>query len=134
MVYSSKSYSKAFGASQCCWFSYWSISGVLFILQALTPSRETILHGSRTERLYSVSRLYALNALGYYYDTKWWLIISYIHYLIEWLVMHKYKYLFLYKQVIISCGFCQHLKCLKILLSSWINLWYLNILVQGLRF
>ena len=48
---SSKSYSKAFGASQCCWFSYWSLSGVLFIIQALTPGRETILQGSRTERL-----------------------------------------------------------------------------------
>ena len=49
--HSSKSYSKAFGASQCCRFNYWSLSGVLFILQALTPGRETILQGSRTERL-----------------------------------------------------------------------------------
>ena len=49
--HSSKSYSKAFGAFQCCWFSYWSLSGVLFILQALTPGQETILQGSRTERL-----------------------------------------------------------------------------------
>ena len=64
--HSSKSYSKAFGASQYCWFNYWSLSGVLFILQALTPSRETILQGSRTERLYSVSGLYVLNVLGYY--------------------------------------------------------------------
>ena len=64
--HSSKSYSKAFEASQCCWFSYWSLSGVLFILQALTPSRETIMQGSRTERLYSVSGLYVLNVLGYY--------------------------------------------------------------------
>ena len=64
--HSSKSYSKAFGASQCCWFSHWSLSGVLFILQALTPSRETILQGSRTERLYSVSGLYVLNVLKYY--------------------------------------------------------------------
>ena len=64
--HSSKSYSKAFGASQCCWFSYWSLSCVLFILQALTPSREMILQGSRTERLYSVSGLYVLNVLGYY--------------------------------------------------------------------
>ena len=47
----SKSYSKAFGASQCCWFSYWSLSGVLFILQALTPGRETILRKDKTERL-----------------------------------------------------------------------------------
>ena len=30
--FSSKSYSKAFGESQCCWFSYCSLSGVLFIL------------------------------------------------------------------------------------------------------
>ena len=56
--HSSKGYSKAFGASQCCWFSYWSLRGVLFVLQALTPNRETILQGSRTERLYSVSGLY----------------------------------------------------------------------------
>ena len=75
-----------------------------------------------------------LNALGYYYDIKLWLIIIYITYLIEQLVMRKYNYLFLYKQVIISCGFCQHFKYLEILLSSWINLWYLNILVHGLRF
>ena len=47
----SKSYSKVFEASQCCWFSYWSLSGVLFILQALTPGRETILQGSGTEHL-----------------------------------------------------------------------------------
>ena len=58
----------------------------------------------------------------------------YIYYLIEWLVIHKYNYLLLYKQVIISCEFCQHFKYLEILLSSWINLWYLNILVHGLRF
>ena len=64
--HSSKSYSKAFGASQCCWFIYWSLSGVLFILLALTPSWEKILQGSRTERLYSVSGLYVLNVLGYY--------------------------------------------------------------------
>ena len=49
--HSSKSYFKAFGAFQCCWFSYWSLSGVLFILQAPTPSQETILQGNRTERL-----------------------------------------------------------------------------------
>ena len=66
--HSSKNYFKAFGASQCCWFSYWSLSGVLFILQALTPGRETILQGSRTKRLYSVSGLHILNALGYFYD------------------------------------------------------------------
>ena len=49
--HSSKSYSKAFGAFQCCWFSYWNLSGVLFILQALTLGRETTLQGNRTERL-----------------------------------------------------------------------------------
>ena len=49
--HSSKSYSKAFGAFQCCWFSYWNLSGVLFILQALTSGRETTLQGNRTERL-----------------------------------------------------------------------------------
>ena len=48
--------------------------------------------------------------------------------------MYKYNYLFLYKQVIISRGFCQHFKYLETLLSSWINLWYVNILVHGLRF
>ena len=30
--HSFKSYSKAFGASQCCWFSYWSLNGVLFYI------------------------------------------------------------------------------------------------------
>ena len=64
--HSSKSYSKAFGVSQCCWFSYRSLSGVLFILQVLTPGRETILQGSRTEHLYSVSGLYVLNVSGHY--------------------------------------------------------------------
>ena len=64
--HSFKSYSKAFVASQCCWFSYWSLSGVLFILQAFTPGRETILQGSRTERMYSVSGLYVFNVLGHY--------------------------------------------------------------------
>ena len=47
------------------WFSYWSLSGILFILQALTPGRETILQGNRTERLQSVSGLYVLYDLGY---------------------------------------------------------------------
>ena len=32
------------------------------------------------------------------------------------------------KQVIISCEFCQHFKYLEVLLSSWMSLWYLNIL------
>ena len=31
-------------------------------------SLETILQGSRTEHLQSVSGLYVLNALGYYYE------------------------------------------------------------------
>ena len=60
--------------------------------------------------------------------------LFYIYHLIEWLVMHKYNYLFLYKQVIIPCEFCPHFKYEEILLSSWINLWYLNIVVHGLRF
>ena len=34
--HSSKSYYKAFGAFQCRWFNYWSLSGILFILQAFT--------------------------------------------------------------------------------------------------
>ena len=49
--HSSKNYSKAFEVFQCCWFSYWSLNGVLFILQALTPGQGTILQGNRTERL-----------------------------------------------------------------------------------
>ena len=34
--------------------------------------------------------------------------------------------MFLYKQVIISCEFCQHFKYLEVLLSSWMSLWYLD--------
>ena len=49
--HSSKSYSKALGASQCRWFNYWSLSGILFILQAPAPSRETIMREDKTERL-----------------------------------------------------------------------------------
>ena len=49
--HSSKSYSKAFGAFQCCWFNYWNLSGVLFILQALIPGREMTLQGNRLWRL-----------------------------------------------------------------------------------
>ena len=49
--HSSKNYSKAFGVFQCCWFSYWSLNDVLFILQALMPGRGTILQGNRTKRL-----------------------------------------------------------------------------------
>ena len=32
------------------------------------------------------------------------------------------------KQVIISCEFCQYFKYLEVLPSSWMSLWYLNIL------
>ena len=53
-----KNYSKTLGAFQCCWFSYWSLSDILFILQALTSVWETTLQGNRIERLYSVSGLY----------------------------------------------------------------------------
>ena len=49
--HSSKNNSKTFGVSQCCWFSYWSLNCVLFILQALTSGRGTILQGNKTERL-----------------------------------------------------------------------------------
>ena len=56
--YSSKNYSKAFEVFQYCWFSYLSLNGVLFILQALTPGRGMILQGNRTEHLWSVSGLY----------------------------------------------------------------------------
>ena len=50
-VHSSKNYTEALGASQCRWFNYWSLSGILFILQALTSSRETILREDKTKRL-----------------------------------------------------------------------------------
>ena len=50
-VHSSKNYIEALGASQCRWFNYWSLSSILFILQALTPSRETIMREDKTERL-----------------------------------------------------------------------------------
>ena len=30
-VHSSKNYTEALGASQCRWFNYWSLSGILFI-------------------------------------------------------------------------------------------------------
>ena len=50
-VHSYKNYTEALGASQCRWFNYWSLSGILFILQAFTPSRETILREDKTERL-----------------------------------------------------------------------------------
>ena len=50
-VHSSKNYTEALGVSQCRWFNYWSLSDILFILQALTPSRETILREDKTEHL-----------------------------------------------------------------------------------
>ena len=50
-VHSSKYHTEALGESQCRWFNYWSLSGILFILQALTSSRETILGEDKTERL-----------------------------------------------------------------------------------
>ena len=56
--HSSKSCSKALGIFQCRWFNYWSLSGILFILQAFTPSRETILRKGKTERLQFVSGFY----------------------------------------------------------------------------
>ena len=63
--HSSKSYSKALGISQYRWFNYWSLSVILFILQAFTLSRETILRKDKTERLWSVSGLYVfLNDWG----------------------------------------------------------------------
>ena len=49
--HSSKSYSKALGIFQCGWFNYWSLSGILFILQAFTPSWETVLRNDKIERL-----------------------------------------------------------------------------------
>ena len=48
--------------------------------------------------------------------------------LIIWLVAFKHDFRFHIKQVIISCEFLQHFNYLKVLLSSWISLWYLNIL------
>ena len=50
-VHSSKNYTEALETSECHWFNYWSLSGILFILQALTLSRETILREDKTERL-----------------------------------------------------------------------------------
>ena len=48
--------------------------------------------------------------------------------LIKWLVACKCDYRSHIKQVIISCEFGQHFKYLEVLLSSWMSLWYLNIL------
>ena len=41
---------------------------------------------------------------------------------------YKGDYLSHIKQVIISCEFCQHFNYLEVLLSSWMSLWYLDIL------
>ena len=54
--------------------------------------------------------------------------ILHIYCLIQWLVVYKCDYRFHIKQVIISCEFCQYFKYLEVLLSSWMSLWYLNIL------
>ena len=62
--------------------------------------------------------------------------ILHIYCLIKWLVVYKCDYRFQIKQVIISCEFCQHFKYLEVLLSSWMSLWYLNILgtwIEGLN-
>ena len=69
-----------------------------------------------------------LNVLGYCVDIS--IAIKYFTYilLIKWLVVYKCDYRFHIKQVIISCEFCQHFKYLEVLLSSWMSLWYLNIL------
>ena len=48
--------------------------------------------------------------------------------LIKWLVAYKCDYRSHIKQVIISCEFLQYFKYLEVLLSSWMSLWYLNIL------
>ena len=60
-----------------------------------------------------------LNDLGYYVD---------ISIVIKWLVAYKCDYRSHIKQVIISCEFCQHFNCLEVVLSSWMSLWYWNIL------
>ena len=44
------------------------------------------------------------------------------------MVAYKCDYRSHIKQVIISCEFCQHFNCLEVVLSSWMSLWYLNIL------
>ena len=48
--------------------------------------------------------------------------------MIKWLVAYECDYRSHIKQVIISCEFCQHFNCLKVVLGSWLSLWYLNIL------
>ena len=53
--------------------------------------------------------------------------------LIKWLVAYKCDYRSHIKQVIISCEFCQHFKYLEVLLSSWMSLWYLNMLGNGIE-
>ena len=76
-----------------------------------------------------MSGLYVFkNALGYYYDIYLWFVISYILFLIKWLVAYKCGYRSYIKQVIISYEFCQHFHCLEVVLVSWMILWYLDIL------
>ena len=76
-----------------------------------------------------MSGLYVFkNALGYYYDIYFWFVISYILFLIKWLVTYKCGYRFYIKQVIISCEFCQHFHCLEVVPVSWMIMWYLDIL------
>ena len=54
---------------------------------------------------------------------------THILFLIKWLVAYKCDNRSHIKQVIILCEFCQlFFKYLEVLLSSWMSLWYLNIL------
>ena len=48
--------------------------------------------------------------------------------MIKWLVAYKCDYRSHVKQVIISCEFLQHFKYLEVVLGSWMNLLYLDIL------
>ena len=64
-----------------------------------------------------MSGLYVFkNDLGYYYDIYLWFFISYILFLIKWLVAYKCGYRSYIKQAIISCEFCQHFHCLEVVL------------------
>ena len=64
------------------------------------------------------------NDLGYYIDIT--IVIKYFIYiytvLIKWLVAYKCDYRSYINQVIISCEFCQHFHCLKVVLVSWMSL------------
>ena len=59
-----------------------------------------------------------------------YIVVCYFIYtvLIKWLVAYKCGYRSYIKQVIISCEFCQHFHCLKVVLVSWMIMWYLDIL------